>query len=198
MTNEPVLLALKHAWEALERFDAPMAILGGIAVAVWDHARFTKDVDILLAVEAEQVEEIIDSLCKSGMRKKRDPPLVSIGDVDLVQLLYEPPDTFLDLQIDLMFARSEFHLQALERRVSMRLPLLDKDIAVLGCEDIIVLKLLAGRVIDRADAAALLRANRESMDLGHLTKWTARLGLTDDLAQIWDEAFPGEEPPATN
>ena len=198
MTNEPVLLALKHAWEALKRFDVPMAVLGGIARAVWDHARFTKDVDILIAVEGDQVEDIIDSLRKSGMRTMRDPPLITIGDVDLVQLLYEPPDTFLDLRIDLLFARTEFHMQAVQRRVSTRLPSLSLEVAVLACEDIIILKLLAGRVIDRADAAALLRANRESLDLGHLMNWTAKLDLNDEITEIWDEAFPGELPPASN
>ena len=69
-------------------------------MAVWDHARFTKDVDIFTAVKGDQVEEIINSLHNSGKRTKHDPSLITIGDVDLVQLLYEPPDTFLDLRID--------------------------------------------------------------------------------------------------
>lgn len=196
MTSEPVLVALRHAWSALERFHAPMAILGGIAVAAWGHARFTKDVDILLAIDGDQVDDLIESLLKSGMRTMREPPLITIGDVDLVQLLYEPPDTFLDLRIDLLFARSEFHLQALNRRVSLRLPGLDQEVAVLACEDIIVLKLLAGRVIDRADAAALLRENRDAIDTDHLMKWTKQLGLHIEITEIWDEAFPGERPPA--
>jgi len=37
------------------------------------------------------------------------------------------------------------------------LPGLDIPIAILNCEDVILHKLIAGRIIDRADAAMLLR-----------------------------------------
>jgi hypothetical protein len=195
MENDPVLLALKRVWEALDPFGVPMAIVGGIALAVWQHARFTKDVDILLTAEDEGIEKIVEKLKQEGMRPKRDPPLLGIGEVDLLQMLYEPPDTFLDLQIDLLFARTEFHRQALGRRVAARLPRLDTEVFVLACEDIIVMKLLAGRVIDKADASALLRANRQSMDVDHLSAWIGKLNLDDEFAEIWGEAFAGERPP---
>ena len=76
-----------------------------------------------------------------------------------------------------------------------RLPELDVEIAVLTCEDLILHKLLAGRIIDRADAAALLRANRESLDVDYILTRTDRLALAVDLAEIWNEAFPGESLP---
>ncbi len=56
----------------------------------------------------------------------------------------------------------------------------------------------AGRLIDRADAAALLRLNRASLDLPYLLKWVARLNLGVEWAEIWSEAFPGESVPATS
>jgi len=51
---------------------------------------------------------------------------------------------------------------------------------------------LAGRVIDRADAAMLLRENRDTVDLDYLLGWGERLDLATDLAEIWREAFPAE------
>ena len=68
----------------------------------------------------------------------------------------------------------------------------DDTVDMLACEDLILHKLLAGRIIDLADAAALLRANRETLDLGYLRSWAARLDLTGHLAEVWQEAFPGE------
>jgi len=60
----------------------------------------------------------------------------------------------------------------------------------LACEDLILHKLLAGRVIDLADAAALLRANRETLDLNYLNRWASHLEVDGGLAGVWKEAFP--------
>jgi len=63
---------------------------------------------------------------------------------------------------------------------------------VTACEDLILHKLLAGRLLDRADAAVLLRANRADLNLEYLLAWTITLSLGDELAQVWEEAFPGK------
>lgn len=53
-------------------------------------------------------------------------------------------------------------------------------------------KLLAGRILDRVDAAALLRANRSLLDFDYLMRWSGRLSLTAVLAEVWNDAFPTE------
>lgn len=63
-----------------------------------------------------------------------------------------------------------------------------------SCEDLLIHKLMAGRIIDRADAAAVLRANRDLLDIGYLRKWADDLQLTEELLEIWREAF-GEQAP---
>jgi hypothetical protein len=49
-------------------------------------------------------------------------------------------------------------------------------------------------MINRADAAMLLRENRDAIDLSYLRDWAARLALDQEFEQIWQEAFPGEGP----
>jgi len=53
-------------------------------------------------------------------------------------------------------------------------------------------KLLAGRIIDLMDAAALLRANRAAIDFAYLGRWIQEKALDADYARIWAEAFPNE------
>jgi len=48
--------------------------------------------------------------------------------------------------------------------------------------------LLAGRVIDRADAAMLLRENREEIDFEYLLQWINRLALAGEYSEIWRES----------
>ena len=50
---------------------------------------------------------------------------------------------------------------------------------------------------DLADAAALLRANRQSLEVDYLLRWTGSLELASELTQVWNEAFPGEPLPVT-
>ena len=68
---------------------------------------------------------------------------------------------------------------------------------MLNCDDLILFKLLAGRMIDRADAAILLRENRDAIDFDYTLAWIARLDLEHTFAEIWREALPDEELPMT-
>ena len=194
---ELVLKALKHVWGSLEPLHVPMAVMGGLALAAWRHVRATRDVDLLIGVSQEHLESLLSTLTSAGLRPKHQPPWMSVGSLQILQLLYEPPGAYLELQVDLLLAQSEYHRQALARRIPTRLAALDFDLYVLACEDLILHKLLAGRLLDRADAAMLLRANRADLNVEYLLGWTTTLSLGAELAQVWDEAFPGEAMPET-
>ena len=192
MPADAVLRALGHVWLALRPLNIQVALMGGLALAAWKHVRATRDVDLLLGIAQLNPNRVVETLRVADIRPKRDPPqTTALGQLEVVPFLYEPPDTFVDLQIDLLLAKSDYHYEALRRRVSTRLPDLDLEIAVLACEDLILHKLLAGRLIDRADAAALLRANRDSIDFAYLTHWAQDLKLTPGLTEVWSEASPG-------
>jgi hypothetical protein len=62
-------------------------------------------------------------------------------------------------------------------------------------DDLIVIKLLAGRFIERADAAIMLRENRHEIEFSRLHRAVARQGLTADYHEIWQAAFPDEPVP---
>ena len=163
-----VLQALRHVWLTLEALGNPLALMGGLALSLWKRVRITPDVDLLIGIEQIQVPAILTELQRAGIRTKHHPPLWDLGTVRIVHLLYEPPGAFIDLQIDLLLAESDYHREALSRRVSVRIPVLDIDVFVLSCEDLILHKLIAGRIIDRVDVVALLRANKKTLDMDYL------------------------------
>jgi hypothetical protein len=195
MLAHEVVLALKHVWTTLESLNVPMAVMGGVALSAWKHLRATQDVDLLIGLEGRDYETILQTLATAKMRAKRQPPILTLGRLRIVQLLYEPPGTFLDIQIDLLLADCEYQQEALRRRTVVHLPDLDLAVAVLSCEDMILHKVLAGRIVDRADAAKLLRVNQTSLDLDYLRHWSQKLSLSKELLEIWQEAFPGQSPP---
>lgn len=195
MAGESVREVLNHVWSALKPLGHPCALMGGIALAVWNHPRATRDVDILIGVDSGHAETVVAHLCACGCRPKRMPPITAVGTHHFVQFLYTPPGEFYEVQFDLLLAESELQKSAIARRVKREVPGVEGSIDVLHCDDLILFKLLAGRIIDMADAAMLLRENRDAIDLDYLRDWVARLGLEHECEQTWQEAFPGEGMP---
>jgi len=189
---ELLLQALRRAWEALEKLGLPMALMGGLAVAVWKHVRATRDVDLLVGIEGTDSALLPRGLAGTGMRAKRDPAILQLGQLRILQLVCEPPGSSLEVQVDLLLADSPYHRQALTRRIPATVS--DINLHVLACEDLILHKLLTEWLIDRADAAALLRLNRHGLDLTYLQHRSGELRLQPALAEAWDEALPGEPP----
>lgn len=197
MASEVVRAVIGHVWSALEPLGCPCALMGGIALAVWNYPRATRDIDLLIAVEAGDVHSLGERLRASGCRPKHSPPLVAVGTYHFVQFLFTPPGEFYDVQVDLLLAESKLQKSAIERRVRRDVPGVDRSIDILNCDDLILLKLVAGRMIDLADAAMLLRENRDVIDFPYVSSWLARLELSPQFVAIWREAFPDEDPPPT-
>ncbi len=195
MPGELVLQTLKKAWQTLEPLGLPMAIMGGLALATWRHIRATHDVDLLINLGSATIEEILPLLRQAGFRPKRNPPLLQIGPVRILQLLYTPPGQFVELQVDLLLADSEYDKQALTRKVDSQIPGCDVGFFSLSCEDLIIYKIMAGRILDRADVKGLLRANRKTLNWDYMKEWIGRLGLGTDWVELWGEAFPTEPLP---
>jgi len=197
MPPEIVLSTLRLAWTTLQSIRVPMALIGGLAMTAWKRPRFTKDVDLLLAIPEPEAKSAVQQLVAKGFRSKRPEGMVRLSDgTRFVQLIYDRPDATLEIQLDLILATSEFHRQAIARRVALPEAELGFAIDVVSCEDLIVLKLIAGRILDRVDAGELMKANRDSLDLDYLTDWVRRLHLDKALAEAWHDVFPETTPPA--
>jgi hypothetical protein len=170
MAGEVVRALLNHVWSTLEPLGYPCALMGGAALAVWHHPRATRDIDLLIGVESDNIDRVIKQLAAANCRPKNKPPLITLGSLHFAQFLYTPPGEFYDAQFDLWLADSELQKSAIARRVRRDIMGVSCPVYVLNCDDLILFKLAAGRMIDRADSAILLRENRVAIDLGTLTK----------------------------
>jgi hypothetical protein len=188
-------MTLEHVLRVLTPLGHPLAVMGGISLAAWKHVRATFDVDLLIAVDLSEIDPVVSALSMHGCRPKRSPPMIVVDQHHFAQFLYTPPDEFYEVQFDLLLAESELQKSALARRVTRDVPGISRPVDVLNCDDLILFKLVAGRIIDRADAAMLLRENRDSIDLSYLLSWIAKLNLTADFQSIWAEALPGQSLP---
>lgn len=192
MPGEGVIATLRHAWQTFEPLNVPMAVIGGLAISAWNHIRYTRDADLLIAIDDLEIDRVLELAANGGFSPKRLPPVLQIDDQKIIQFYYTPPEALLPFQLDILLAGSDYQRTALDRRSPQSIPGLDRPVDVLRPEDLILLKLYAGRVIDRADSAMLLRENRDEIDFVYLTDWIKRQQLETEYAEIWAEAFPGE------
>lgn len=188
-----VVAALEHVWTVLANLRIPAAVMGGLALAAWNRPRSTLDVDILLSIDDSDAQGVVDSLVAAGLVKRRPELFRTLGALKLIELSYEPPEAFVSIHVDILFSGDEYYQQALARRVPHDIGPSGVQVDVLSCEDLIIHKLMAGRAIDRADAVALLKQNRDVVDLSYLRTWAARLGLAPELTDTSSEAIPGED-----
>ena len=195
MPPEAVLAALRQAWTALQPLQVPIALLGGLAMGAWKRPRFTKDVDLLIAIGDSNSKLALRLLKAAGFRTNRPDPVIRVAENRFMQLRYEPPGALLDVQLDLLFATTHFHEQALARRAALPESELGFAVDVVSCEDLIVLKLIAGRILDRVDVAELLKANRNQLDMNYLAGWVRALHVERMFGEAWTDAFPRSTPP---
>ena len=196
MASEGVLATLRAGWDATRTIAAPKALIGGLALSAWNHARYTRDADVLMAIPPEQIDELVTALVNAGFRTRHTPPLRIIDGQGIVQFTFQPADALMPFQFDVLLATTPFQRASLSRATPRRLPGDGAVVAVVRPDDLIVLKLLAGRMIDRADAAMVLRENRNDIDFDHLHRVVVAEGLKDDYRSIWSDAYPDEPAPA--
>lgn len=196
MFGEVLARSLRETWAlVVDGLKLPAAIMGGMALTAWFHPRNTRDIDLLVGVEGTDPDAILASLQGVGYRPLRSPALVTVENDRFFQFHYTPPGTYVDIKVDLLLAESEFHRQALARRVPVEWPEFRLNVEAVSCEDLIVLKLAAGRPIDEADVVALIQANRETLDANHLKRWLPATQRVGRWGRLWRRAFPGEPDP---
>ena len=179
----PLRRTLDEVLDALAAAGARAAVAGGIAQQVWGRIRATRDLDLLvLSVAGEG--PVVDALKARGLRATRKPK--SIAAMTLHSFVREDPEGFVDVPVDIFFVTSGLGPEAVERAVS--LPVAGRAIPVVRAEDLLLLKLLADRVLDRADAEDIVREQRDRLDVAYLRSRASTLGLSAALERTFQAA----------
>lgn len=190
MISDSYIAAADAAAQALEALGQPFCLIGGMALPAWGRLRFTHDVDFLLLVAADRFPkvagQVVQSLRERGFAHLERTDRKRLEDKLVLFFYYPIPDQGLSIRVDAILAAGPFHAKVLERKQKRRIN--DHEVWVAACEDLILLKMAAGRPIDVADAKALFSRNATTLDRGHLSTWAAQLGLD----ALWAEVSRGE------
>jgi len=72
----------------LVKSEVDFVLVGGLAVALRGYSRFTVDVDVVLAMEADNLAKFIQAAKHAGLRPTIPVPIETLGDPDLIEQWY--------------------------------------------------------------------------------------------------------------
>jgi predicted nucleotidyltransferase len=154
----PLGIALRRISAGLQRASVSFALVGGLAVSVRVEPRFTRDIDLAVAVASDvEAEALVRALANEGWRVSAVVEQEAVGRLATVRL-DAPHDVDTAAVVDLLFASSGVEPElAQDADVLEVLP--GVTVPVARVAHLIVLKLLArspARPQDEADLVALL------------------------------------------
>lgn len=176
------LVRLLRPLEAMMRwFDAAgvrAAIIGGVAASLLGKPRLTKDIDaVVMDAEAE-------ALIESGAPYGFQPRIADAVDFarNTRMLLLRFPDGEID--IDLSLGALPFEYEVIDRSSMIEVSR-GVSIRVASPEDIIVMKVIAGRGRDIMDIENILQANPD-LDVERIRRWVREFSAVLEMPEIHD------------
>ncbi len=177
MAGEPILVrAFSDLITDFNRRGMTYALTGGWAYSALVEPRATTDIDILILLEPpsrEQVEALVSSLFDSTII--RPSPMVFQG-ISIWRIVGIRSGQ--EVVIDFLLADSAYLRTALERRQTVSFDTLQ--VPMLSIEDLVILKMVAGRLQDRADLEKI-HARQDDLHVNwtYVDRWKTTLGLAD-------------------
>jgi len=173
---------LKDVCARLDRAGIEYMLTGSMAMNYYAQPRMTRDIDLVVAVEPHQAEQLAAAF-EPGYYLPSEQLGQSIRDRGMFNLLHLASVIKVDLVVrkDEPYRRAEF-----ERRQLVKLPGFDAWIA--AKEDLILSKLVwakdSGSEVQLRDVRNLLASGA---DLAYIRHWAMRLGLSELLERILNE-----------
>jgi hypothetical protein len=153
--RSPLAEALAALARALAGLEARWYLFGAQAALLYGAARLTADVDVTVQLGNLRTAELVDALEKAGFRLRVRDIDAFVARTRVLPFLHSRSD----MPIDIVLAGpglEELFFRRLRRRIieGVRVP-------VASPEDIVVMKVLAGRARDEEDVIAILAARRK-------------------------------------
>jgi hypothetical protein len=171
-----LLAALSSALAGLR---ADWYVFGAQAVTIWGRPRLTADVDVTVRLDPEDPTRLVSALERAGFHLRVSGADDFVRRTRVLPFVYVPNG----LPLDLVLAGPGLEELFLSRAV--RVDVAGISVPVIGPEDLVTTKILAGRPKDLEDIQGILRERLPDVDLalirGTLAQLEGALGRSDLL-----------------
>lgn len=179
--TETLAEGVAHAAALIAAWNKPCAVIGGAAMVLRVRARPTRDVDIVITAQREDVDDLLRLARELGWTWGDDPQTRELAEEGLVQL-FRPGDKRLRFGIDLIFVDGPFLARVVARATAVSIGSVSLPVATV--EDLLLLKLEARRGIDLDDAIAIKDAFEETLDKSYLAEQADLIDVRSALENL--------------
>jgi len=161
----------------LEANDVAYALAGGMAANLYrSEVRATEDIDLSIKVRALQIEELSEAFRAAGW--KVEPTSKACEQLRLSREGFP--------RVDCLVAATDLEASAIARASTVSVG--GRPLRVLRPEDLLVLKLIAGRARDYDAAGNIINELGSQLDAAYITGWLDQFGMAERWQLALEEA----------
>jgi hypothetical protein len=167
----------------LEEMNLPAMVIGGLAVAVHGLPRMTRDADVTVALELDQLQRALNAAQKTGFAARVSDPFKFAADTNVLPL----QRTDDGWEVDIILAGSPYELEAISS--AQQIVLGGVALPIISAQDLLIHKIIAGRPRDLDDAVSVVQRKREHLDIEFVRNFLFELAeavADDDLRKRAD------------
>lgn len=157
----------------------PYVLIGGLASGVLGQPRWTQDADFLVFIDRERINKFLEVAKKEGLKFDRKEVEQSILETGVFRLFLG------DFHADFIINALDIGKSALNRKITIKL--FNKNVCFPTPEDLILIKIIAGRDFDLIDAKNIIQRNAKKIDRTYLLKWAQKLSDETENVRIWND-----------
>lgn len=161
----------------LERMGIDYVIIGGVAVSSWGTPRTTRDLDVIIVLEAKNIDELSENLREMGFSVDINDFNESLQEKTHVTIF----DEHSEYHIDAKGVYNKFDALTVRNRAVV--PYEGHTMHIASAEDTLAHKLLFGGYQDVKDAESILLRQSE-LDMNYLEELCKDMGVLDEFEII--------------
>lgn len=154
-------------------------VIGGIAVSVLGNPRETNDIDLCIFIKKKDIDSFLKKLEKNGYIMDRGAMLIRAKETGTFNV------TGRGIHIDFIIASHELEKNALKRK--MEIMLHNVKAYYPSPEDLILLKVVPGRLRDLSDSEVVAKRYSGRLDREYLEGWAKKLSDEAEDYRIYKE-----------
>jgi hypothetical protein len=165
----------REAFDFLDAARVRYLVIGGLAVVAVGEPRTTGDVDVIVYAPRERMIALVDDAARAGFEASADVERTRLDETGTLRFRKG------SFQLDVIGASLPFEDEALAR--AMKKKLFGRTVSLPTPEDLLLLKVLAGRDKDMLDAVGIVRRHGSRLDVKYVERHLRELcELAEDMA----------------
>jgi hypothetical protein len=154
-------------------------VIGGIAVSVIGNPRETKDIDLCIFIKKSDVKSFLDKLIKKDFVVNKDTMVELAKSTGYFNIMDGK------VRIDFIIASHQLEKSAFDRKILIEMEGVKAYYPT--PEDLILLKIVPGRLRDLADAEEIATRHSGKLDAKYLLDWARKLSDEAEDMRIYKE-----------